>query len=299
MSDASVTSPEQIDQMRDMIGAAPPSVIANTHLLPGGKVQFASPEAQAWFAENAQQYGHTIDGGTLAPASAGAASLSGLVSQVAPGVLPPGYSARVVSGDRPGSRVAGTGGVSQHSIPGHAIDVQIFDSQGHPIPNRGADTTGLYGKLAVGMYVNAPPEIQSKLAWGGNFTTGPEGGPADLMHFDLGGDRGRFGRLSQEAAGSGITPRSQVASLPQAPTATPTQDGTASPSMGISPELLAALTAKPPAGAPAIDTTQQAEAKPKTPETPTLNSPPPGHPATAFSDALKAIAARKPANPFS
>jgi hypothetical protein len=44
------------------------------------------------------------------------------------------------------------------------------------------------------------PNHSGQLAWGGNFTTGPADGPRDLMHFDYGGDRGRFGLLANEAA---------------------------------------------------------------------------------------------------
>ena len=138
--------------------------------------------------------------------NAGASSdLAALANQVAPNVLPSGYRVAVTSQDRPEARVAGTGGISQHAL-GNAIDVQITDPQGNAIPNTGEDTTGLYGKLAQGMYRNAPPEMAGRLGWGGNFTTGPANGKRDLMHFDLAGDRGRFGSLAAQAGGAQQSP---------------------------------------------------------------------------------------------
>ena len=146
-------------------------------------------------------------------AASGAATLQTLLQSVSQEALPPGYRAVVTSGNRPGAQVAGTGGVSQHAL-GNAIDVQIIGPNG-PIPNTGDDTTGLYEKLATTMY-RVAPQLRGKLAWGGNFTTGPAGGPKDLMHFDLGGDRGRFGTLAAEAGGAsgGAAPQQ-----PQAPPA--------------------------------------------------------------------------------
>lgn len=120
--------------------------------------------------------------------------------QAASGSLPAGYRAVETSGSRPGARVAGTGGVSQHALD-NALDIQIIGPNG-PIPNTGEDTTGLYGQLAMAMRKAAPPELVSRLGWGGNFTTGPSNGPRDLMHFDLAGDRGRYGTLAQMAQAS-------------------------------------------------------------------------------------------------
>ena len=37
------------------------------------------------------------------------------------------------------------------------------------------------------------PELAKKFAWGGHFETSAGSGVADLMHYDLGGPRGRFG----------------------------------------------------------------------------------------------------------
>lgn len=115
--------------------------------------------------------------------------------------LPAGFRVVVTSTLRIGSRVAGTGGISRHAT-GEAIDMQIIDTENRSIPNKGEDDTGLYRQLAIAAFhanERLFPARRGQLAWGGNFTTGPANGPRDLMHFDYGGDRGRFGRLADEA----------------------------------------------------------------------------------------------------
>src|SRR6185312_12869469 len=131
--------------------------------------------------------------------SNGTAYLHDLANASAASALGPGYTVKMTSGERPGSRVAGTGGVSQHAL-GNASDFQIVAPDGTAIPNKGNDTTGAYGKLAIEMRNRVDPRLAPFLAWGGNFTTGPQNGPRDLMHFDLGGDRGRYGTLAAEAS---------------------------------------------------------------------------------------------------
>jgi hypothetical protein len=156
--------------------------------------------------------------GARAPAAIGPVRLSGLrgidlkatlaIRQLveivgdATRALPDDCSVVVTSTLRPGSRVAGTGGISRHAT-GEAIDVQIIDPARNPIPNKGPDTTGLYQVLAIAAYhanERLFPERHGQLAWGGNFTTGRPDGPRDLMHFDYGGDRGRFGTLARLVA---------------------------------------------------------------------------------------------------
>jgi hypothetical protein len=108
------------------------------------------------------------------------------------GYLPAGYKATVNEGYNP----SGHRTFSQHHIKGRgALDVQITDPQGRVIPNEGGDPTGMYHKLARGSYtemLKSHPELKGKLAWGGAF--GAVGGDSaqDLMHFDIGGDRGRY-----------------------------------------------------------------------------------------------------------
>ena len=132
------------------------------------------------------------------------ASIKQLVAIVgeASKALPDGFRVTVTSALRTGATVAGTGGRSQHA-DGNAIDIKIIDPSGQTLPNRGTDNTHLYQLLAIAAFhANEKmfPARSGQLAWGGNFTTGPADGPRDLMHFDYGGDRGRFGRLAQEAS---------------------------------------------------------------------------------------------------
>ena len=215
--------------------------------------------------------------------------------------LPQGYSVKVTSVDRPGAQVAGGGGISQHAL-GDAIDIQIVGPNG-AIPNSGPDSTGLYRKLAVAAsqaQQQLYPQLNGKLAWGGNFETGRGSGVADLMHFDLGGDRGRFGTLA--ALTGGASPAvaqqqgssAQVASAAPAATAAPT---TAQPS-GLTPELRAALTAAAPQQVADAAQPPQPQQQPAQIPAPKLNSPPPGQPATAYRDAVAAIRAHRSANPF-
>lgn len=122
-----------------------------------------------------------------------------VMQQVGPDALGPGYKIQITSTDRPGARVAGTGGVSQHAL-GDAFDFQIIGPDGRPIPNEGWESRELYKRAVLAMRASVPPELQSRMAWGGNFPDEATGQP-DLMHVDFGGDRGRYGSLSAEAAG--------------------------------------------------------------------------------------------------
>jgi hypothetical protein len=134
------------------------------------------------------------DGGYGGKAVSGA-SLSGvnprLVAAVrgGAGYLPEGYTVRPTSGFR--------GGVSQsYHSKGMASDWQIIDPQGNVIPNEGDDKTGMYTQLARGVKTWATkndPDLEGHLGWGGAFGTKIGGGGVpDLMHFDLGGSRGRM-----------------------------------------------------------------------------------------------------------
>jgi hypothetical protein len=101
----------------------------------------------------------------------------------------PGYRVMATSGYRGGK------GQSQHGQR-DAIDVQIFDANGNAISNRGGDPTGLYrqyARLTYGVQRAFYPELNGRFAWGGAFGTQlGGGGPPDLMHFDLGGERGHW-----------------------------------------------------------------------------------------------------------
>lgn len=102
--------------------------------------------------------------------------------------LPEGYRVEVYSGARKG----GLKDSRHHG--GNAIDVEIFDPQGKPIPNTGpAGGGGMYRQLAHLVYnetYKRSPELAAQMAWGGEFETKPGTGIADYMHFDYGGRRG-------------------------------------------------------------------------------------------------------------
>jgi hypothetical protein len=108
--------------------------------------------------------------------------------------LSEGWRLEVTSGFRSGARVAGAGR-SQHAS-GLAIDVQLVDPQGRHVPNKTRDQRGQiweeYRKLADLVFHCQRvlyPELEGRLAWGGKFTLAS--GEWDVMHFDLGGFRGR------------------------------------------------------------------------------------------------------------
>lgn len=105
--------------------------------------------------------------------------------------LPEGYIVKVTSGYSPTH-----GGAGSRHRQGRALDVQIYDPQGNPISNRGADNTGLYGQLArhaYGEMLARYPQLKGTLAWGGSFGTSSRNpNEPDLMHLDLGGQRGRL-----------------------------------------------------------------------------------------------------------
>ena len=102
--------------------------------------------------------------------------------------LPEGYTIRQTSGHRPGD--------SGYHGRGHAGDFQIYTPDGKPIPNRGEDTTGLYTKLARGVKTwvrENDPQLERAIGYGGaHGTLKGGGGVPDLMHYDLGGSRGRM-----------------------------------------------------------------------------------------------------------
>jgi hypothetical protein len=106
--------------------------------------------------------------------------------------LPPGYRATINEGYNPRGHVD----ASQHHIKGRgALDVQITDPSGRVIPNEGNDPTGMYRQLAKGAYremLARHPELNGRLAWGGAFGASHRNKARDLMHFDLGGERGSY-----------------------------------------------------------------------------------------------------------
>jgi hypothetical protein len=102
--------------------------------------------------------------------------------------LPEGWSWNVTpsGGFRPGD--------PRFHGKGMAVDVQLVDDQGKPLPNyQNAAAFRAYEQFAQAArkaQLDLHPELSSQLRWGGYFS-GPVGkyGAKDLMHFDLGGDR--------------------------------------------------------------------------------------------------------------
>ncbi len=134
--------------------------------------------------------------------------------------LPAGYRVTI----NEGYNAAGHAKNSQHHIAGSgALDVQITDPNGRVIPNRGRDTTGMYGQLArysYGEMLATHPELKGKFTWGAAFGTTATSGVPDLMHFDLGGERGTLGpHLSQLGAIPGAGYGAAAAGAPAAPAA--------------------------------------------------------------------------------
>ncbi|MCW2358846.1 MULTISPECIES: phage tail tape measure protein [Bradyrhizobium] len=139
--------------------------------------------------------------------------------------LPEGYSLKMTSGFR---------GAGQANHNGNAADYQIIGPDGKALPNRGNDPTGMYRLLArysYGEMLARYPELKGRFAWGGAFGTKlGGGGPRDLMHFDVNGERGRYEQFQLRNMGavpgtrygitSGVpTPAEAVRNVPVAPVA--------------------------------------------------------------------------------
>jgi hypothetical protein len=116
------------------------------------------------------------------------------------------------------------------------------------------------------------------------------------LSFPVPGDIGHMEPVWARQGGAGHMMAAKAASPAQPQPVAPAPAPVAAAS-GLSPELRAALTA----GAPSIVTApeaQQQQAIPPPPNYPTLNTPAPGQPSTAYRTALSNILARKSANPF-
>jgi hypothetical protein len=131
--------------------------------------------------------------GALTPARGREEQIAGvdkrLMDSLAAGAahLPPGYRVEPFSGK---SATHGDPG-SKHRL-GQAVDVTIYDPSGRRIPNEGADTTGMYGRLARETYGDMQkryPDLAPRFAHGAQFGTHGGSGIPDLMHYDIGGQR--------------------------------------------------------------------------------------------------------------
>ena len=192
--------------------------------------------------------------------------------------LPQGYTIEQISGHRPGDT-----GFHGEAKGKSAIDVRILDPEGKPVGgdrgHMGEDPTGLYTRLARGAYTEllaTNPELKGQFAWGGAFGTqkGTGAGPRDLMHFDLGGERGRYTqyRLSNLGPldGGGVPRQGMAMGQPRPiqlasadPTAAPVPPGlspTGAPTVLPGPVPRAPVAAPAPAQAQAEDTLDPASA---------------------------------------
>ena len=131
----------------------------------------------------------------------------------------PGYRVEAFSGYRPGD----SGYHGRHL----AADFQIVGPNG-VIESRGPDPTGMYHDLAryaKGYMMQHRPDLASRFNWGGAHSTSKQGpGPPDLMHFDLGGHRGRYVQNRIEnlsplypSASSASTPSTRVSRADPSP----------------------------------------------------------------------------------
>ena len=103
------------------------------------------------------------------------------------GALPSGYTAKIVAGYDPSHGDSD----SQHRAKGSgAIDLKIYGPDGREIPNRGADSTGMYGRVARGAYGYLKqhyPDQADKFNWGNSFSASKTDRRNDIMHYDMGG----------------------------------------------------------------------------------------------------------------
>lgn len=187
--------------------------------------------------------------------------------------LPSGYTVNATSGYGADHGDAG----SQHRVAGgSAVDVQIIKPDGTPIPNRGADTTGLYGQLSQHVYgelAATDPALASKMRWGGNFGTSssnPE--EADLMHFDMGNNGNNSGHLGLSMQARGFL------SVPNSP-------GYVGPAVADNTPTTPPVTSSAPPPTP--DTSWQHQSIPMPPEPPRRMtdavSPPDANPNPAWT----------------
>lgn len=151
----------------------------------------ARPSAGGRFSHTDLNVGRAMN--PLTPAAGREGQIAGvdkrLMESLAAGAshLPAGYTVQPFSRYSPTHGSAG----SRHRL-GQAVDVNIIGPDGKAIPNRGADTTGMYRQLArytYGEMLKNYPELAPRFAHGAQFGTSRGSGVPDLMHYDIGGQR--------------------------------------------------------------------------------------------------------------
>lgn len=141
----------------------------------------------------------------------------GLTDAMARGMthMPPGVGLQVTEGYVPATIVRNGRVIpnpahapqSKHKIPGIGAVDYTLTLNGKPIPNSGADTTGLYGRFSKFTLMELQanhPELVPHYRYGGTFETSAGSGRADLGHMDVGGGGGPriTGRMLAGAGGT-------------------------------------------------------------------------------------------------
>jgi hypothetical protein len=114
--------------------------------------------------------------------------------------MPGGWTIKEISGKREGD--------PRFHGQGLATDIQLVDPSGKAIPNyqsaEGYNAYQNFAHQARAIQMQKYPELGNAFRWGGYFWNGGPGnyGNADLMHFDLGGDRVGMGGGSWEGGPS-------------------------------------------------------------------------------------------------
>lgn len=182
--------------------------------------------------------------------------------------LPDGYTAKLTSGYRPGDpRFHGSG---------QAVDVQLYDDKGNPVPNyQSASNFRTYEQFAQTVHKLAPQFAPNSppIRWGGYFP-GKNGkdpftgkdlvyGATDLMHFDT-GLNGQMGGGTWE---DGLTPQ-QRKFIPGA-VSVGLNDGAPNPV----PTDATAFDATKPITSPALKAITATNTPAQTPDDPTVDFP--------------------------
>lgn len=109
--------------------------------------------------------------------------------------LPDGWRVEIYSGYRKGDR--------RFHGKKMAIDIALYDPKGNRLENYQTPETfktyEVFAKKAREVQQKLYPELNKKFAWGGYFsgTLGKTYGAMDLMHFDIGGTRGKAGSFDK------------------------------------------------------------------------------------------------------
>jgi hypothetical protein len=187
ISDARTQAPPPPDQ-RTVVASADGSVISDTSQPPAyvGGMNVGGQPAPTIAGYKAAATTKLDEAGAHGFQRGGVAVAPWLVDSVreAAKTLPEGYTAKVIS--TVDARATGT----RWHPTGRAIDIQIYDPAGKPVPNVGPPSTpgwSLYENMAAAAKSYAADKHGKEMTWGGHFNSGT---PFDRMHFQVGGAEG-------------------------------------------------------------------------------------------------------------